>query len=188
MIELENNPDPAIKLFWDVLRPAAGCDFRQACWGWNQAQVLNSEDAVPAKNKNNIISYLEFINKRSVLTMFFFLDDRFSRGRYQILNTYENPNNYFRDYKMLRRSLLDIYDTPIRDDLILFDLKNPNPRPSDYGQLVHDGMLSIFAEWQTDKNRILLGFCHKAGRVLRAVDFTPMDSKYQQPSLQELDF
>jgi hypothetical protein len=131
--------------------PAEG--FRKASWGASLSEVKASEGGDPHQET---VDYLDFevrLGRFSCLAVYIFVGDQLVRGKYLLLEEYQNRTTHLNDYDELKTSISKKYGLPMKDATYWLDDLYKDDY-SHWGTAVGCGHLSMFAHWETAESEI----------------------------------
>jgi len=129
--------------------------FRNATWGMSADQVRKLEQGEPVHDKDDVIGYSTSVVGLDCWAAYFFVDDKFVRGRYVINEAHSNLNDFINDFENLKQALSKKYGQPSfdnknwRNDLYQDDFDK-------WGFAISLGHLVYAASWETEDSDIYL--------------------------------
>lgn len=136
--------------------PLSAEGFRKSSWGLSLAEVKASESSEPRLEKADYLDFDVTLGRFRCLAAYIFVGNQLVRGKYVVLEEYQNQTNYLTVYAELKDSVSKKYGSPIKDETYwLNDLYKDDY--SEWGMAVGCGHLSKFASWKTPESTINVG-------------------------------
>lgn len=159
---------------WAPIKAAerrTGDGFRKSPWGATVAQAKASESIEPRYEADDYLDFALKLGRFSCLAVYIFVNDQLVRGKYRVLDQYQNQNNYISAYDELKESIAKKYGSPDSDNTYwLNDLyKDDYPQ---WGLAVSCGHLSTFATWKNEESTITLALHGENFEVNLAVEYS----------------
>lgn len=130
--------------------------FRKVSWGVSPSEVKASEGNEPNLEQDDYLDFEVRLGSFKCLAAYIFVGDQLVRGKYIVLEEYQNQTNYLTIYEELKSSVSKKYGSPFRDETYwLNDLYKDDY--SEWGMAVGCGHLSKFAFWETQESTINVG-------------------------------
>ena len=133
-------------------------------------QVKASE---AGESRHEEVDYIDFevkIGRFKCLAVYIFVGDQLVRGKYLVLDTYQNRNNYLNAYDELKDSISKKYGSPAEDNTYwLNDLYKDDY--SEWGMAVSCGHLSSFSSWDTPDSKINVALYGENFEVTVSVEY-----------------
>ena len=144
--------------------------FRKSPWGASLCEVKAAEAQEPRQERDDYLDFEVKLGSFSCRAVFIFVGDKLVRGKYRILDDYQNPIKYLSVYDELRDSVSKKYGSVIEDKSYwLNDLYKSDYR--EWGMAVARGHLSKFALWETSESKITLGLLGERSNVSVVVEY-----------------
>lgn len=137
-------------------QPVSKEGFRKSAWGSSITQVKASEGHEPRYEDDDYLDFEVKLGRFNCLAVYIFVGNQLVRGKYRIVDEYQNQTNYISAYDELKESVTKKYGSPIEDKTYwLNDLYKDDY--SEWGMAVGCGHLSKFATWETQESKINAG-------------------------------
>jgi len=144
--------------------------FRKTPWGASPSEVKASEDTEPRSEKADYLDFDVRLGRFSCLAVYLFVGNQLVRGKYLILEEYQNQTNHLADYDELKSLVSKKYGAPRTDDTYwLNDLYQDDY--SEWGMAVGCGHLSKFATWETASSKINVALYGENFEVTVSVEY-----------------
>lgn len=132
--------------------------FREVRWGMSEREVRATETDQPIHTSKNALVYNGSVAGLPCNVIYIFARDKCVRGKFQLLPTHSNENEYISDYENIKELLINKYGPFIgpsednsdyfwRNDLYTDDYQN-------WGMAVSIGHLVFMSKWQTEDTDI----------------------------------
>ena len=126
-------------------------DFRQGLWGESLEVVAKREPQLSVNKEYESISGYDKIMGLDMYLTYCFVDDKLYRGIYSLEETYDDKNEYVRQYERLVEGLNSVYGTSQKEEVIwstnIYDRNNKE----DYGMAVATGGAKFRTRWILDE-------------------------------------
>lgn len=122
-------------------------------WGCSIDQVKATEDSEPDHETDDYLALEVRLGRFRCVAAYIFVGNQLVRGKYRLLDEYQNRNNYITAFDELKKSVSKKYGSPAEDKTYwLNDLYKDDF--SEWGIAVAGGHLSKFAAWETQESTI----------------------------------
>lgn len=145
--------------------------FRKSAWGSSLRQVKAAEGREPRHETDDYLDFEVKLGRFTCRAVYIFVGDQLVRGKYRILDEYQNQNNYLTAYDELKESVAKKYGSPTDDKTYwLNDLYKDDF--SEWGMAVACGHLSKFATWETPESTVTLAVLGENFDVTVGVEYS----------------
>jgi hypothetical protein len=144
--------------------------FRKAPWGASPSAVKASEGGDPGLEQDDYLDFEVRLGRFRCLATYIFVAGQLVRGKYLVLEEYQNLNNHLHDYDELKASVAKKYGTPTKDDTYWSnDLYEDDY--AEWGMAVSCWHLSRFAHWGSAESEINLAVYGQNFKVTVSVEY-----------------
>lgn len=130
--------------------------FRKASWGASPTEVKALEGAEPQLEQDGYLHFEVRLGSFACVAVYVFVGNQLVRGKYLVLEEYQNQTKYLTVYEELKDSVSKKYGSPITDETYWLN-ENYKDDYSEWGMAVGCGHLSKFASWETPGSKINVG-------------------------------
>lgn len=160
--------------------------FRKTVWGSPKSQAKAAEGREPREEQDDYLDFEVSLGRFRCLAAYIFVGNQLVRGKYVVLEEYQNQTNYLTVYAELKDSVSKKYGSPIKDETYwLNDLYKDDY--SEWGMAVGCGHLSKFASWKTPESTINVGLFGENFDVHVTVEYAGNAFDGVEDSVKEAD-
>lgn len=135
--------------------PAGEPQFRRSYWGDRRDSVRSLEGSEPEHEGESSVVFAQKLSGLDVLVVYVFVDDQLVRGKYVVTQEHSSPASYLVDRVTLLALLRKKYGEPSSEDLH-WNNDLYRDEPSEWGDAVAAGHLSIFTSWSDEATDLIL--------------------------------
>lgn len=167
-----------------TVQPTEG--FRKVAWGASLSDAKTSESGDPLVEERDALLYEIKLGRFSCQAIYLFIGDQLVRGKYIVVDQYQNQTNYLTAYDELKDLVSKKYGTPEGDATYwMNDLYKDNY--SEWGMAVGCGHLSKFANWGTLESKITLSLTGENFDVQLAIEYMGKAFEQLESSVREAE-
>jgi hypothetical protein len=160
--------------------------FRKVSWGASLSEAKTSESSDPLVEESDALLYEIKLGRFSCQAIYLFIGDQLVRGKYIVVDEYQNQTNYLTAYDELKDFVSKKYGTPDGDVTYwMNDLYKDDY--SEWGMAVGCGHLSKFANWGTLESKISLSLTGENFDIQLAVEYAGKAFEQLESSLREAE-
>lgn len=160
--------------------------FRKVSWGASLSEAKTSESSDPLVEESDALLYEIKLGRFSCRAIYLFIGDQLVRGKYIVVDEYQNQTNYLTAYDELKDFVSKKYGTPDGDVTYwMNDLYKDDY--SEWGMAVGCGHLSKFANWGTLESKISLGLSGENFAIQLAVEYAGKAFEQLESSVREAE-
>lgn len=160
--------------------------FRKAPWGASVVEVKALEGNDPLLEESDCLIFKIKLGRFNCQAVYIFVGNQLVRGKYLVVDEYQNQTNYLTVYDELKESVSKKYGAPVGDETYwLNDLYRDDY--SEWGMAVGCGHLSKFANWETLESRINVGLMGENFDVHVSVEYTGKAFEGLESSVKEAE-
>ncbi|WP_262107553.1 hypothetical protein [Arthrobacter sp. Marseille-P9274] len=153
------------------------------------SQVRAIEGNDPVKETDDVLAFAVKLGRFDCAAIYIFVSGQLARGKYRLVEEYQNQNKYLSAFDELKDSVTKKYGAPNEDRTYwLNDLYRDDF--SEWGMAVSCGHLSKFASWDTEESFITVGILGENFDVTVGVEysgkaFAALEDKLKEDALLE---
>lgn len=160
--------------------------FRKVPWGCSPSEVKESESSAPRHTEEGYIDFEVRLGRFTCLAVYIFVGDQLVRGKYLLMEEYQNLTNHINDFDELKASVLKKYGPPTNDQVFWSnDLYQDDY--SEWGMAVSCGHLSKFANWETAQSKINVALYGENFNVTVFVEYSGKAFESLESSVKEAE-
>lgn len=160
--------------------------FRKVSWGASLSEAKASESDDPLVEESDALLYEIKLGRFSCQAIYLFIGDQLVRGKYIVVDEYQNQTNYLTAYDELKDSVSKKYGTPDGDATYwVNDLYKDDY--SEWGMAVGCGHLSKFANWETPESKINISVTGENFDIQVAVEYAGKVFEELESAVREAD-
>lgn len=160
--------------------------FRKISWGASPSEIKASEASEPHLAQDDYLDYEVRLGRFACLAVYVFVRGQFVRGKYLLLEDYQNLTSHLSDFEELKALVIKKYGAPIKDQTFWTnDLYKDDY--SEWGMAVACGHLSKFTDWETAESKINLGLYGENFNVTVSVEYSGKAFESLEASVKEAE-
>lgn len=161
--------------------------FRKASWGTSISEVKASEDGDPRLEQDDYLDFEVRLGRFSCLAAYNFVRGQLVRGKYLVIDEYQNKTRHITDYDELKTSVTKKYGAPISDATHWLDDLYKDDY-SQWGMAIGCGHLSKFANWETPESTVNVAMYGENFDVTVSVEYAGKAFESLESSVREAEF
>lgn len=139
-------------------------DFRTVSWGMTMEQVIEAEEIKTYSKAPDSINYTTEMTGLPVVLVYIFDEGELVKAKYKFNLEYLDPNDYIRDYEMLKETLVEKYGQPYDSEVSWQNDRYKEDRMK-WGTALNNGNVVFYDRWKGDFNKVDLGMLGDGSRV-----------------------
>ncbi len=154
-------------------------DFRKATWGMSPSQVKSSESSKLVEETSRYLIYETTIAGFDVLAGYIFAGDKLTRGKYLVMETHVNNDDYLSDFAVLNGYLTKKYGNPVEKDALW---KTDSPYKNDESEWGHEismGRLMVYAVYRSSNTEIEISLAAEDYNPVIEIQYSSMSAELQ---------
>lgn len=160
--------------------------FRRVPWGASLSEAKASEADDPVLEESDALLFEVKLGRFSCRAIYLFIGNQLVRGKYNVVDEYQNQMNYLTAYEELKSLISRKYGAPAGDATYwMNDLYKDDY--SEWGMAVSCGHLSKFANWETSESKINISVTGENFDIQVAVEYTGKAFEELEFAVREAD-
>jgi hypothetical protein len=139
-------------------------DFKTVSWGMTMEQVIEAEEIKTYSKAPDSINYKTEMAGLPAVLVYIFDEGELVKAKYKFNLEYLDPNDYIRDYEMLKGKLVDKYGQPYDTEVSWQNDRYKEDRMK-WGTALNNGNVVFYDRWKGDFNKVDLGMLGDGSRV-----------------------
>jgi len=159
---------------WEYIKENIGSNdsftFRKTNWGMTKELVKKTEETEIIKEDEDVLIYKGIVSNLDCLIAYFFVENKLVRGKYNVIETHTNRNDFISDYSGLKKALAEKYAKPKEEKTVWKNSLYKNDSDN-LGFAVSLGHLVFFSKWETNESEIGLYLYGENYEVTLAIEY-----------------
>lgn len=153
-------------------------NFRGTQWGMskNDVEALESNTKIDTGHEN-ILGYQGTVTGLDCYIIYYFFDNKLTKGRYTFIEKHYNKNGYLMDYNTTIENLSKKYGEPPENETAWLNSLYKD-KPEDWGMAVSIGHLARYAAWETKDTTINISLSGDNFKVSMLLEYASKELKH----------
>lgn len=160
--------------------------FRKVSWGASPSEVRAAEASEPHLAQDNYLDFEVRLGRFACLAVYVFVGGRLVRGKYLLLEEYQNLTSHLNDFDELKNSVIKKYGDP-KNDRTFWSNDLYKDDYLEWGMAVSCGHLSKFADWETAQSKVNVALYGENFNVTVSVEYSGKAFEALESSVKEAE-